>query len=98
MNPYTTLTEALEGLISLGYHINFTATKNFINARNHDYKINYSELEIDYFYHFSDPDPKLDAVIYGISSKKHSVKGLIIISWAMFSENLPRKIADSNRQ
>lgn len=92
MNPYTNLTEALEGLICQGYNVNFIAKKDFLNSRDHQYKIDYSEIEVNYAYHFKDPDPKLDAIIYGISSKKHSVKGLIIISCSMLLEDGVQKI------
>jgi len=92
MNPYTNLTEALEGLICQGYNISFIAEKDFINARNHKYKIDYNEIEVDYAYQFWDPDPKLDAIIYGISSKKHCIKGFIIISSSMLLENCLKEI------
>lgn len=86
MNPYADLTEALEGLICQGYNTGFTAKKGSINARNHKYKINYSEIEINQAYHFRDPDPSLDAAIYAISSKKHSIKGILIIG----CHNIPK--------
>ena len=92
MNPYTNLTEALEGLICQGYNINFIAEKDFINARNHKYKIHYNEIEVDCAYQFRDPDPKLNAVIYGISSKKHLIKGFTIISCSMLLENCLKEI------
>ncbi|MET3029430.1 hypothetical protein [Flavobacterium sp. UW10123] len=83
MNPYTNLTEALEGLICQGYSLSFTANRGFVNARNHKYKISYSEIQINHAYHFRDSDPDLDAVIYAISSKKHSIKGILIIGCLM---------------
>jgi hypothetical protein len=92
MNPYTNLTEAMEGLICQGYNISFIAKKDFINARNHKYKIDYNEIEVNYAYQFRDPDPKLDAIIYGISCKKHCIKGLIIISSSMLLENCSQEI------
>ncbi|MFV8269958.1 hypothetical protein ACNQGP_08470 [Flavobacterium sp. GT2N3] len=92
MNPYTNLTEALEGLICQGYNISFIAEKDFINARNHKYKIHYNEIAVDYAYQFRDPDPKLDAIIYGISSKKHCIKGLIILSCSMLLEDCSQEI------
>jgi hypothetical protein len=97
MNPYTNLTEALEGLICLGYNISFIAKKDFINTRNHKYKIDYSEVEVNYAYHFKDLDPMLDAIIYGISSKKHCIKGLIIMSCLMMSENCSQEIKKQPR-
>ena len=92
MNPYTNLTEAMEGLICQGYNISFIAEKDFINARNYKYKIHYNEIEVDYVYQFEDPNPKLDAVMYAISSKKHFIKGFIIISCSMLLENSLKEI------
>jgi hypothetical protein len=92
MNPYTNLTEALEGLICQGYNISFIAEKDFINTRNHKCKIDYSEIEVNHAYDFKDEDPKLDAVIYGISCRERGIKGLIIISCSMLLENGSHKI------
>ncbi|KRB55420.1 MULTISPECIES: hypothetical protein [Flavobacterium] len=97
MNPYTNLTEALEGLICQGYNISFIAKKNFINARNHNCKINYNEIVVNYAYHFWDPDPKLDAILYGFYSKKHCIKGLIIISCSMLLEIDSQEIEKQER-
>lgn len=91
MNPYTNLTEALEGLICQGYNISFTANKGFVNARNHKYKISYNEIQVNYAYHFRDADPNLDAVIYAVSSKKNSLKGIVIIGCIMMLQNSPKK-------
>ncbi|MDQ6532145.1 hypothetical protein [Flavobacterium sp. LHD-85] len=87
MNPYTNLTEALEGLMCQGYTMSFVAKKDFLNARNHNLKMNYNEIEVEYAYHFSDPDPRVNAFIYGVSSKDHIIKGLIIVNDSMLLEN-----------
>ena len=97
MNPYTDLTEALEGLICQGYNINFTPEKDFIDARDHNYKVDYNEMEVRHAYHFSDPDPKLDAIIYGVSSKDHVIKGLMIIS-SIVLENGSQEIKNKFKQ
>ncbi|MFH6936310.1 hypothetical protein [Flavobacterium sp. FlaQc-30] len=87
MNPYTNLTEALEGLICQGYIMSFVAKKDFLDARHHNCKIGYNEVEIEHSYHFNDPDPKLDAFIYGVSSKDHIIKGIIIVNYSISLEN-----------
>lgn len=91
MNPYTNLTEALEGLICQGYNISFTASRGSLKARNHKYKIRYNEIQVNHAYHFRDSDPKLDAVIYAVSSKKNSIKGIVIIGCLMMLQNAPKK-------
>lgn len=92
MNPYTNLTEALEGLMCQGYTMSFVANKDFLNARHHKCKMTYNEIEVEHVYHFSDPDPKIDAFIYGVSSKDHIVKGMIIVNYSMSLENESKAI------
>jgi hypothetical protein len=87
MNPYSNLIEALEGLICQGYDRNFILKKDYLKVRNSHYKINYNEFEVQQIYYFEDPDPKSEAIIYGISSEKHHIKGLIISNEMVFSKN-----------
>lgn len=92
MNPYNNLTEALEGLICQGYDRNFVLKKDYLKVRNCKEKINYNEFEVQQIYYFDDSDPSLDAVIYGISSEQHHVKGLIIINRSILSKSDSQEI------
>lgn len=90
MNPYTNLTEALAGLICQGYNINFVLEKDYLKERNSHYKINLSEFEVQHVYTFEDADPKFNAIIYGVSSEKHNVKGIIISSDILVEKSFPK--------
>lgn len=87
MNPYNNLTEALEGLICQGYNRNFVLKKDFLKERNSREKINKNEFEVQQIYHFVDSDSKFDAVIYGVSSEKHHIKGLIVADREILAKN-----------
>lgn len=87
MNPYNNLTEALEGLICQGYDRNFVLKKDCLKVRNSKEKINKNEFEVQQIYHFNDPNPKFKAIIYGVSSEKLGIKGLLVTDREVFSKN-----------
>ena len=89
MESYNTLTEAMEGLSAQGYVEGFNLKQDCIESHEHKYQIQHHEFEIDKFFRFEgETDPADEAILYAVSSKRYSLKGLLVTAYGIYSEPL----------
>ncbi len=86
MSNTTTLSEKLNELISKGYTEDFNLSED---CRSSTLKIFPSDFQIDEYYRFEgQSDPGDSAILYAISSNKHSVKGVLVNGYGVYSDTL----------
>lgn len=87
MNHYTNLIDAIKGLRNEGYTEDFNIKFNVLECG--DYCLRCDEFEIDKSYRFdNDTDPADQSVIYAISSSDNKIKGILINSYGLYSEDI----------
>ena len=94
---YDTLSEAMNGLIKLGYTTDFSllADKECLKCNKTSLHLSPNEFEIDHWYHFDAmSDPGDDMVLFAISSKKGNIKGLVVNGYGTYADNLNSSIID----
>ena len=96
MKSYDNLIEALRDLKKEGYVEDFNLKQNCIECRNGEYKILYNEFEIDNYFRFDDGDssPDNSSVLYTITSKKYGLKGTLINSFSIYSNDVTNEMLD----
>lgn len=78
MTTYDTVTEAVSGLKSRGYTIDFNLEKDCITCHKSGLSLKPSDFEITEVYRFEgSSDPADEAVVYAIESKKGE-KGILV--------------------
>jgi len=89
MSNTTTLSEKLNELKSKGYTEDFNLSEDCIDCRSSTLKIFPSDFQIDEYYRFEgQSDPGDSAILYAISSNKHSVKGVLVNGYGVYSDTL----------
>jgi len=96
MESYNNLVEAINQLKIQGYVEDFNLKQNCIECRNNEYKIFHNEFEIDKVFRFEDEDssPESEAILYAISSDKYQLKGIMINSYSIYSEDIADEMLD----
>lgn len=90
MKSYDNLIDALNDLKKQGYVEDFNLKQNCIECRNGKYKIFHHEFKIVNYYRFEDDDssPEGSAILYVIISEKYNLRGTLINSFSIYSEEL----------
>ena len=89
MENYTTLIDALNALKKEGYVEDFNLKQNCIECRNGEYRIFHNEFEVDQYFRFdNDSDPADQSILYAISADKYDLKGVLINSYGIYSEEI----------
>lgn len=90
MKTYDNLIEALNDLKMEGYVEDFNLKQNCLECRNGEYKVFHNEFEIDNYFRFDDNDSSADSssILYTIISKKYGLKGTLINSYSIYSNNI----------
>jgi len=90
MKSYDNLIEALNDLKKEGYVEDFNLKQNCLECRNGQYKIFHNEFEIDNYFRFDDEDssPDSSAILYTITSDKYGLKGILINSFSIYSNDV----------
>jgi hypothetical protein len=79
MQYYETVSEALEGLKSRGYVLNFNLGPDSLHCAERPLQLHPEDFHIDELHRFEgDTDPADEAVVYAISSEKHAAKGVLV--------------------
>jgi len=94
MKSYDNLIEALNDLKNEGYVEDFNLKQNCLECRGGQYKIFHNEFNIDRFYRFEDDDssPENSAILYVITSDKYSLKGTLINSFSIYSNEVTNEM------
>ncbi len=92
MKFYHTLLEAIEDLQKRGYNEAFNTKENCVECKTLNLQLPLEDFTLDEFYRFED-DSSTDnnSIVIAISSKT-GMKGTIVDSYGVYSENLSLKI------
>ncbi len=90
MKSYDNLIDALDDLKKAGYVEDFNLKQNCLECRDGKYRIFHNEFEIDNYYRFDDEDSSADSssILYTISSEKYGLKGTLINSFSIYSNDI----------
>lgn len=89
MNQYKSLLEAIDGLREEGYTEDFNLECDGVACHIKGLKMNNEEFEIDKSFRFdNDTDPADQSVIYAISSSRYQIKGILINSYGIYSDDI----------
>ena len=90
-----TLIDVLNNLKKVGYDEDFNLKQNCIECRNGEYRIFHNEFEVDEYFRFdNDSDPADQSILYAISSEKYNLKGVLINSYGIYSEEITDDMVD----
>ncbi len=90
-----TLIDVLNNLKKVGYDEDFNLKQNCIECRNGEYRIFHNEFEVDEYFRFdNDSDPADQSILYAISSEKYNLKGVLINSYGIYSEEITDEMVD----
>ncbi|HSP11808.1 MAG TPA: hypothetical protein VLO29_04710 [Salegentibacter sp.] len=87
---YDTASEAVNDLVRRGYTTDFIihTERNCIICFHPSIELSPDEFEIDEIYRFEGPtDPGDEMIVFGISSDKHKVKGVMVNAFGVYSDN-----------
>ena len=95
MTENETLIDVLNILKKKGYTEDFNLKQNCIECRNGEYRIFHNEFEVDEYFRFdNDSDPADQSILYAISSEKYNLKGVLINSYGIYSEEITDEMLD----
>jgi len=85
----TTLSEVTNILKARGYTVEFNLKQNHLECTNDLLKIFPGEFTVDKHYRFEGKsDPADEAIVFAISSSKHTLKGVLINGYGISSESM----------
>ena len=95
MESFDTLVEAINELKKQGYTEDFNLKQNCIECRNGEYTIFHNEFEIDKFFRFEgESNPGDSSILYAISSHKYKLKGILVNSYGIYSEDMADEMVE----
>ncbi|MCM4154317.1 phosphoribosylpyrophosphate synthetase [Arenibacter sp. N53] len=95
MESFDTLIDGINELKKQGYVEDFNLKQNCIECRNGQYKVFHNEFEIDKFFRFEgDSSPDDSSILYAISSDKYNLKGVLVNSYSIYSEDITNEMLD----
>ena len=93
MHSYNTLSEAIAGLQVRGYSEDFNLQENGLHCRRLKIELQPDEFEVIECHRFDDDtNPDDESVLYGIISKKYGVKGILVNSYSIYSDDVSNDI------
>ncbi|RSC93479.1 phosphoribosylpyrophosphate synthetase [Tenacibaculum singaporense] len=95
MESFDNLVEGINELKNQGYVEDFNLKQNCLECRNGEYKVFHNEFEIDKFFRFEgDSSPDDSSILYAISSDKYNLKGVLVNSYGIYSEDITDEMLD----
>ena len=95
METYSNLIEAINGLKSEGYTLDFNLDENCIICSNKIHRLNTSEFKVDKYYRFDgDTNPEEESIIYAVSSMDNKIKGVLINGFGNMSDDLTNEMIE----
>ena len=89
METSNTLSETINELRKMGYTEDFNLLTDCISASGSAVKLYPEDFVIDSHYRFEGPsDPADESVVYAISSLKNEMKGVLVNSYGIYSDEL----------
>lgn len=87
MGKYTSLSVAINDLIKKGYTYNFNMKEDFIECAENQYQLQPEEFNIDEKHRFQEmSDVDNESVLYAISSKDGTLKGLLVNAYGIYAD------------
>ena len=91
MITYDTVSEAVNGLKTRGYDLDFNLSENCLVCN--DNKLNADDFEIVETHRFEgDTDPSDEAIVYAIESKK-GLKGVLVNGYGISADEMSSEMA-----
>lgn len=95
MESYETLSEAMAALRKQGYTEDFNLKDGKMVCSAGKYNLSHHEFEIDKSFRFDDnEDPGDQAVLYAISSSIYNVRGVLVNSVGIYSDEVANKLLE----
>ena len=92
MYVYNTLSEAVNGLKSRGYSVDFNLKENCLVCINEE-KYDVDDFEITEMHRFEgNTDPADEAIVYAIESK-NGIKGMLVSGYGISAEGISAEMA-----
>ncbi|KUJ60808.1 phosphoribosylpyrophosphate synthetase [Flavobacteriaceae bacterium CRH] len=86
---FDTVTEALLWLNNQGFTKDFNIAEDCILFNNRKQSLSLEEFNIDYYFRFEgDTDPGDEDIVYGISSVKNDLKGVLMSAFGMYADSM----------
>ncbi len=93
MENYDTVTEAVSGLRTKGYNLDFNIEFDKIICRENNYCLNPTEFEITEVHRFEgDTDPGDEEVVYAVASKDGKMKGVFSSAYGMYADSISNEM------
>src|SRR5690554_472744 len=92
---YDTVTEAITDLKNLGYTIDFSilTEEECLICHQTATTLSPDDFEIDGFYRFEgESDPEDQMIVYAISAKNKSLKGIVVNAYGIYADNVSSAI------
>jgi hypothetical protein len=95
MESYETLSEAILALKQQGYTEDFNLKENCLECIAGRQELLQHEFNIDKSFRFDvNEDPSDQAVLYAISSEMHSMKGLLVNGYGIYSDDTSNEMLE----
>lgn len=92
---YGTLSEAINGLIKLGYTHDFNIKDECVECHRENMALSPVDFQIDHIYRFEgNSDPEYQSILYAISSTKYNVKGTLVNGYGISSDEATSKLVE----
>ena len=98
MRNYDTVTEAISDLQQRGYTHNFNIRKDCLFCDERDVHLKPADFEVDEVYRFEgNSDPGDENIVYAISSRDHSIQGVLMNAFGVYAEEISADLMDKLR-
>ena len=88
MKNYENLVDATNSLYKRGYTANLSLEGDTIDDKEQDIHMAADDFEIDEFYRFEgQSNPSDTSIVYGISSSKYKLKGVLVNAYGTYADN-----------
>jgi hypothetical protein len=88
MKNYETLVDATNDLYKRGYTSNLSLEGDTLDDKEKDIHMGADDFEIDEFYRFEgQSNPSDMSIVYGISSPKYKIKGVLVNAFGTYADN-----------
>ena len=95
MENYETLSEAITALRQQGYTADFNLQENCLECIAGRQELLPHEFTIDKSFRFDvDENPSDQAMLYAISSEMHSMKGLLVNGYGIYSDEMSNEMLE----
>ena len=88
MKNYETLVDATNDLYKRGYTANLSLEGDMLDDKSQNVHMGADDFEIDEFYRFEgQSNPSDMSIVYGISSQKYKLKGVLVNAYGTYADN-----------